>query len=141
MRKIQPWRARGTRTDVPSAYTSSTGSYLRTDLVRVLCDVPAHNYTYSFKPKPDWSRVYAPAEGETKQTESLAMDMVISNNAGVHLLRLFSSLGIQIVPTIQPLAKDLTILVRSPTWIAPPAGMMQKQYTKEEKDEFATSPS
>ncbi|KAF1949519.1 monooxygenase [Byssothecium circinans] len=23
------------------------------------CDVPAHNYTYSFEPKPDWSSVYA----------------------------------------------------------------------------------
>lgn len=23
------------------------------------CDVPAHNYTYSFEPKADWSRVYA----------------------------------------------------------------------------------
>ncbi|MBM4255515.1 MAG: NAD(P)/FAD-dependent oxidoreductase [Deltaproteobacteria bacterium] len=24
------------------------------------CDVPAHLYTYSFEPNPDWSRVYAP---------------------------------------------------------------------------------
>ena len=29
---------------------------------RVACDVPAHNYTYSFEPKSDWSRVYAPAD-------------------------------------------------------------------------------
>jgi cation diffusion facilitator CzcD-associated flavoprotein CzcO len=26
----------------------------------VACDVPAHLYTYSFAPNPDWSRVYAP---------------------------------------------------------------------------------
>lgn len=25
----------------------------------VACDYPAHNYTYSFEPKPDWSCVYA----------------------------------------------------------------------------------
>lgn len=31
-------------------------------LLRVACDVPAHNYTWSFEPKHDWSRVYAPAE-------------------------------------------------------------------------------
>jgi cation diffusion facilitator CzcD-associated flavoprotein CzcO len=24
------------------------------------CDVPAHNYTYSFEPNPNWSQVYAP---------------------------------------------------------------------------------
>ncbi|KAI0512941.1 hypothetical protein F5B22DRAFT_280782 [Xylaria bambusicola] len=26
------------------------------------CDVPAHNYTWSFEPKSDWSSVYPPAE-------------------------------------------------------------------------------
>ena len=24
------------------------------------CDVPAHSYTYSFEPNPDWSQVFAP---------------------------------------------------------------------------------
>jgi cation diffusion facilitator CzcD-associated flavoprotein CzcO len=28
-------------------------------LHRCACDVAAHNYTYSFEPKPDWSAVYA----------------------------------------------------------------------------------
>jgi cation diffusion facilitator CzcD-associated flavoprotein CzcO len=26
----------------------------------IACDVPAHMYTYSFEPNPDWSRTYAP---------------------------------------------------------------------------------
>ena len=26
----------------------------------VACDVPSHLYSYSFRPKPDWSRVFAP---------------------------------------------------------------------------------
>lgn len=26
---------------------------------RCACDVPAHNYTYSFEPKHDWSSIYA----------------------------------------------------------------------------------
>ena len=30
------------------------------------CDVPAHNYTYSFEPKHDWSTVYASSQ-EIKQ--------------------------------------------------------------------------
>lgn len=29
---------------------------------RCACDVPAHNYTYSFEPKHDWSRIYAGSE-------------------------------------------------------------------------------
>ncbi|KAL8654524.1 MAG: hypothetical protein Q9226_003405 [Calogaya cf. arnoldii] len=29
---------------------------------RCACDVPAHNYTYSFEPKHDWSRTYAGSE-------------------------------------------------------------------------------
>ena len=27
-----------------------------------MCDIPAHNYTYSFEPKHDWSHVYAGPE-------------------------------------------------------------------------------
>lgn len=26
------------------------------------CDIPAHNYAYSFAPKPDWPNYYATAE-------------------------------------------------------------------------------
>ncbi|MBK6661140.1 MAG: NAD(P)-binding protein, partial [Proteobacteria bacterium] len=26
----------------------------------IACDVPAHLYTYSFEPNPDWSRTFAP---------------------------------------------------------------------------------
>ena len=26
----------------------------------VACDVPAHGYTYSFEPNPDWSQTFAP---------------------------------------------------------------------------------
>jgi cation diffusion facilitator CzcD-associated flavoprotein CzcO len=28
----------------------------------VACDVPSHLYSFSFRPKPDWSRVFAPGE-------------------------------------------------------------------------------
>lgn len=30
--------------------------------VRCACDVPSHNYTWSFEPKLDWSAVYPPAK-------------------------------------------------------------------------------
>jgi cation diffusion facilitator CzcD-associated flavoprotein CzcO len=32
---------------------------------RCACDIPAHNYTYSFEPKPDWASVY-PSSSQIK---------------------------------------------------------------------------
>jgi cation diffusion facilitator CzcD-associated flavoprotein CzcO len=36
-------------------------SVANTDDRRCACDVPSHNYTWSFEPKLDWSAVYPPA--------------------------------------------------------------------------------
>ncbi|MCJ1303442.1 hypothetical protein MMC08_006252 [Hypocenomyce scalaris] len=46
----------------PSRSTRRTRRFRGLDLLRsCACDVPAHNYTYSFEPKPDWSTVYGSA--------------------------------------------------------------------------------
>lgn len=39
-----------------------SGTWYENRYPGVACDVPAHNYTWSFAPKHDWSRVYAPAQ-------------------------------------------------------------------------------
>ena len=57
------------------------------------------------------------------------------------VLMLPSSSGIQILPSVQPLVKQLITFIRSPTWIAPPAGMEQKTYADKEKEVFVNSPS
>ncbi len=36
------------------------------------CDVPAHLYSYSFEPNPNWSRIYAPQEEIRRYMESCA---------------------------------------------------------------------
>ncbi|KAH0845713.1 putative sterigmatocystin biosynthesis monooxygenase stcW [Fonsecaea pedrosoi] len=39
-----------------------SGTWYENRYPGVACDVQAHNYTWSFAPKHDWSRVYAPAQ-------------------------------------------------------------------------------
>ncbi|KAI9786495.1 MAG: hypothetical protein M1839_006955 [Geoglossum umbratile] len=190
------------------------------------CDVPAHNYTYSFEPSASWSSVYAgSAEISTyfrgfSQKYNLGRyiktrhqivgaqwdethsrwDVRVTDlatgrtfvdtchvlvNAGgilnswkwpeikglktfggrlmhsadwdesVSLFKLhplamaveslpiyadiYSSSGIQILPSIQPVVSHLSHFIRSPTWVAP-HGMEQHIYTPEEKQTFATVP-
>ena len=50
------------------------------------------------------------------------------------------SSGIQILPAVQPIVKQLTTFVREATWIAPPFGMDQHIYTAEEKRAFKETP-
>ena len=38
----------------------------------IACDVPAHLYTYSFEPNPDWSQVFAPGEEIQRYFERVA---------------------------------------------------------------------
>lgn len=50
------------------------------------------------------------------------------------------SSGIQVLPTIQPLAKKITAFIRQPTWVSPAHGLEQHIFTKHEKEVFATKP-
>lgn len=70
MRRIQRSLGRGGRTDIRGKQaweTSRFSLYLQSldaaraevPIFRCACDVPAHNYTWSFEPKLDWSAVYA----------------------------------------------------------------------------------
>ena len=38
----------------------------------IACDVPAHLYTYSFEPNPDWSRTFAPGDEIQRYFERVA---------------------------------------------------------------------
>lgn len=52
-----------------------------------------------------------------------------------------SSTGIQILPSVQPIVKKITVFIRSPTWISPPVGMDQRPYTVEEQRLFTDCPT
>lgn len=43
----------------------------------VACDVPSHLYSYSFAPKPNWSRIFAPGEEIQEYCESVAKNPAI----------------------------------------------------------------
>lgn len=65
MRRIQRWPGHGGKTDIPGTCPPVVFAVPR--LVKVdpnpsfscACDVPSHNYTWSFEPKTDWSGTYA----------------------------------------------------------------------------------
>ncbi|WGY00402.1 NAD(P)/FAD-dependent oxidoreductase [Nocardioides sp. QY071] len=40
----------------------------------VACDVPSHLYSYSFRPNPDWSRVYSPGQEIREYLEAAVAD-------------------------------------------------------------------
>ena len=52
-------RVHGTKTDIQGEWFLQLQMLLLTYPSRCACDVPAHNYTYSFDPKHDWPSVYA----------------------------------------------------------------------------------
>lgn len=63
MRRTQKCREHGGRTNTPGKPPSPKISLFLRILTnfpsRCACDVPSHNYTWSFEPKTDWSGVYA----------------------------------------------------------------------------------
>lgn len=46
----------------------------------VACDVPAHLYSFSFRPKPDWSRVFAPGWEIQEYLRACAAEPGLSEN-------------------------------------------------------------
>ena len=63
MRRTRRYPAHGGRTNTLGNSSSvpqpRSFSILTVTPLRCACDVPAHNYTWSFEPKLDWSGVYA----------------------------------------------------------------------------------
>src|SRR4051794_11809130 len=62
MRRILRSRALGLRTNILGTLPNMRLKLQMEDLLirrRCACDVPSHNYTWSFEPKLDWSGVYA----------------------------------------------------------------------------------
>src|ERR1700677_3975934 len=48
------------------------GTWRENRYVGLYCDVPAHAYTYSFAPNPDWSRYLAPGPEIQRYFEDVA---------------------------------------------------------------------
>ncbi|KAI0847154.1 FAD/NAD(P)-binding domain-containing protein [Daldinia vernicosa] len=181
------------------------------------CDVPSHNYVYSFEQKPDFSSVYAGSDEIQKYFEDFAnkydlnkhielshavqkttwveetgqWQVEVKNlNTGkvihdschilihacgylnkpswpklpgiddykgvkVHsadydrsipldgknvLLIGAGSSAVQILPAIQPIVKNVTIFIRSPTWVLPDISTEAGQFTQEEIEKFKKEP-
>ncbi|HET9628935.1 MAG TPA: NAD(P)/FAD-dependent oxidoreductase [Novosphingobium sp.] len=49
-----------------------SGTWLYNRYPGLTCDVPAHAYTYSFAPNPEWSSVYAPGDEIRRYFEGIA---------------------------------------------------------------------
>ncbi|KAI9842245.1 MAG: hypothetical protein M1837_007390 [Sclerophora amabilis] len=224
MTRILSLPARGLKTGIQGkfSYSSSAKSLIwlthHLGEVRCACDIPAHNYTFTFEPKRDWSSTYASAP-EIKQyfndftdkyglrgyikplhevvgarwnddagtwsveIENLTSGVTVTEtcdiiiNASGYLnkwtlpdipglkeykgILLHSakwdetfdlrdksvaligngSSGVQILPAIQPTVRNLTVFIRSPTWILPPIGAGQHIYTPREIEEFTNNPA
>ncbi|RDW61594.1 hypothetical protein BP5796_11486 [Coleophoma crateriformis] len=179
------------------------------------CDVPSHNYTWSFEPKLDWSGVYASSREIYKYFDDFARkyrlfdyvktshqvtgaywddatkgyDITVNDLTTGHEIRTHcdilinaggvlnnwrwpaipgldkykgtllhtanwddsvslegkhvglignGSSGIQVLPKIQPIVKQVTTFIREPTWVSPVQGLEQHVYSDEEKRDFAT---
>lgn len=59
MRKIAIYLVHGMKIHIQGVCLLLLQLFLLTYPLRCACDVPAHNYTYSFDPKHDWPSVYA----------------------------------------------------------------------------------
>ncbi|KAL1888473.1 hypothetical protein Sste5346_009517 [Sporothrix stenoceras] len=213
------------------------GTWVENTYPGVACDIPAHLYTFSWDPKPDWSNYYAYG-GEIRKyfdncierfgtrkyikvntrviearwsedrgvwditledqvTKETWKDWshVLINGTGIlnnwvwpdieglhdfegpimhsahwdHSVSFegksvgvigTGSTSVQIVPSLQPVVKDMKVFMRSSTWVSPPfgAGVLnddllsksstggedaKRQYTfsQEEKDRFANDPA
>lgn len=46
----------------------------------VACDVPSHLYSYSFAPKPDWSKVFSPGDEIQEYIEGLTQDFNLADH-------------------------------------------------------------
>ena len=56
-------------------------------------------------------------------------------------MRTSSSSGVQILPAIQPIAKRVTTVIRTPTWISPSFGPDQDTYSKDQNQDSVVKPS
>lgn len=52
-------------------------------------------------------------------------------------MRTSSSSGVQILPAVQLIAKKVTAVLRTPTWISPPFGPDQDMYSKDQNQDSA----
>ncbi|KAJ9612905.1 hypothetical protein H2200_002846 [Cladophialophora chaetospira] len=122
------------------------------------CDIPAHSYTYSFEPNPDWSTFYAYApeirtyferfaskydlhpfiklnsrvqSAVWKEEKGISVDYADKNVAVIGT----GSSAIQIIPQIQKTAKKVTAFMRSVTWISPVVGGNILEETKQQSSD------
>ncbi|KAK2772208.1 phenylacetone monooxygenase [Colletotrichum kahawae] len=101
------------------------------------CDVPSHNYQFSWRPNSEWSGFFSTATEiqaylcrvceEEGMREKFEGHLIHSANwpsgfdhSGLKIAVIGNgSSGVQILPEIQPDVKELVHFVREPTWVVP----------------------
>ncbi|KAI0130406.1 steroid monooxygenase-like protein [Xylariales sp. AK1849] len=113
------------------------GTWLENRYPGCACDIPSHDYQYSWEPNPHWTSYYSPQPEILEYFQRAAekhdllkfvefrtkvIEARWDEAAGVWKFKSvavigYGSSGIQVVTAIQPQVKTLTTFVRGPTWI------------------------
>ncbi|KAJ2983969.1 hypothetical protein NUW58_g6159 [Xylaria curta] len=107
-------------------------------ITRDWCHILVHACGYLNK--PSWPKLPGIQDYQGTRVHSADYDTSISLADKNVLLIGAGSSGAQILPAIQPTVKNVTIFIRSPTWLLPDISTNAEQFTKEEIEKFVREP-
>ncbi|KAF3063483.1 putative sterigmatocystin biosynthesis monooxygenase stcW [Daldinia childiae] len=90
--------------------------------------------------KPSWPKLPGIDDYKGVKVHSANYDRSIPLDGKNVLLIGAGSSAVQILPTIQPIVKNVTIFIRSPTWVLPDISTEAGQFTREEIEKFKEEP-
>ncbi|KAI1647348.1 FAD/NAD(P)-binding domain-containing protein [Daldinia loculata] len=90
--------------------------------------------------KPSWPKLPGIDDYKGVKVHSADYDRSIPLDGKNVLLIGAGSSAVQILPTIQPIVKNVTIFIRSPTWVLPDISTEAGQFTREEIEKFKKEP-
>ncbi|KAI0095873.1 FAD/NAD(P)-binding domain-containing protein [Daldinia grandis] len=90
--------------------------------------------------KPSWPELPGIDDYKGVKVHSADYDRSIPLEGKNVLLIGAGSSAVQILPTIQPTVKNVTIFIRSPTWVLPDISIEAGQFTPEEIERFKKEP-
>ncbi|KAI1342701.1 FAD/NAD(P)-binding domain-containing protein [Xylariaceae sp. FL0016] len=108
------------------------------ELIQDWCHILVHACGYLNK--PTWPELPGLDSYQGVKMHSADYDPSISLEGKNVLLVGAGSSAVQILPTIQPIVKNVTIFVRSPTWVLPDISTEAGQFSAEEIERFVNEP-
>ncbi|KAI1653962.1 FAD/NAD(P)-binding domain-containing protein [Daldinia decipiens] len=108
------------------------------EVIRDSCHILIHACGYLNK--PSWPKLPGIDDYKGVKVHSANYDRSIPLDGKNVLLIGAGSSAVQILPTIQPIVKNVTIFIRSPTWVLPDISTEAGQFTREEIEKFKKEP-